>query len=74
MSWKEYQNKTAMKLTEELKLTEEQEREWQAMALWGERHIMTDEQLMWMAEYFPEFFEIKDEIFDMKKFESAFKI
>ena len=56
------------------RIEEEQSREMQAMRLWGERHNMTDEQLTWMAEAFPEFFLIEDEHFSMKDFESAFKI
>ena len=63
-----------MNISEELKLTEEQSRELSAMGLWMERHNLTDEQLIWMAETFPEFFEIEDEAFSMKDFESAWKI
>ncbi len=74
MGWRDYHKRTAMKISEELKLTEEQEREVQAMALWQERHVLTDEQLIWTVEAFPEFFDIKHEVFDIKNFESYFKL
>ena len=54
-------------IAEALNLTEEQSRELQALGLWTERHRLTDEQLIWVTECFPEFFEIKDEVFNMKE-------
>ena len=52
--------------------TEEQEREMQFRMLWNEAHNMTDEQLIWLSEAYPEFVEIKDYVIDMKKFKTAF--
>lgn len=74
MGWKDYQQRTAKFIADTLELTEEQRKEFQALSLWGVRHGMNDEQLIWVAEAFPEYFEIKEEVFDMKDFESAFKI
>lgn len=55
-------------------MTVEQEREYHALSLWSVRNDLTDDQLLWMAESFPEFFEIKEGMFDMKKFKSTFNL
>jgi len=52
--------------------TEEQKLEMWILTMWGEAWRLSDEILIWLAESYSQFFEIKDNIFNLKKFKTTF--
>lgn len=48
--------------------TEEQELEMWILTMWNEAWRLSDDILIWLAEKYPKYFEIKDNIFSLKKF------
>ena len=55
-------------------MNEEQELEWWIRTMWDEAWRLPDDILIWLAESYPKFFELKNNVFRLKKFKSAFKI
>ena len=52
-------------------MNEEQELEMWARTMWEHAHILDDETLEWLADKYSQFFEIKDNTFSLKEFEST---
>jgi len=54
--------------------TEEQELEMWILTIWGEVWRLPDDILIWLAKNYSQFFEIKNNIFSLKKFKTTFLI
>ena len=54
--------------------TKEQKLEMWILTMWGEAWHLSDEILIWLAENYSQFFEIKNNIFSLKKFKTTFLI
>jgi len=53
------------------KLTEKQELEIWIRQMWNHAHLLEDEILKWLAEKYPQFFKLKDNMFSLKKFKTT---
>ncbi len=51
--------------------TKEQELEIWIRTMWNEAWRLPDDILIWLAESYSQFFEIKDNIFNLKKFKTT---
>ena len=55
-------------------MNEEQKLEWWIRTMWNEAWHLPDDILTWLAESYPKFFELKDNIFSLNKFKSSFSL